>query len=69
MEPEGEEGATGQVKEYGYQVTPTRLAKTQSVKRPRVIVEETQVLVSGQLKASRMRSCSPTMVVSWAVPT
>ena len=41
----------GTVKVYGYQVTPTRLAKTQSVKRPGV-TEETQVLVYGQLKAA-----------------
>ena len=41
----------GTVKVYGYQVTPTRLAKTQTKKRPGV-TEETQVLVYGQLKAA-----------------
>ena len=41
----------GTVKVYGYPVTPTRLAKTQTKKRPGV-TEETQVLVYGQLKAA-----------------
>lgn len=41
----------GTVTVYGYAVTPERLTKSQSVKRPGV-TEETKVLVYGQLKAA-----------------